>query len=149
MPEYRIAPDQGACPDGHPCTIAPYDGTPDSALTRTCGQVVYRRDPCYIGPALVDVYVGPVGVEAFHEAIAALNALITNHEHNGCAERMTRPCPGVEVCVSNEAFALRAIQDALDPLPDDRMPCCGRRESEPHTAACPSALAQDAADGSR
>lgn len=27
------------------------------------------------------------------------------------------------------------------------MPCCGRRESELHTADCPSALAQDAADG--
>ena len=118
MPEYRIAPDQGVCPDGHPCHL-----DPSTPALRVCDP----RDPLherpgtrhyqYTGAALMDVYIGPVGVEAFHEAAAALRSLMASHEAQEHPDHPRRECPGVEVCSTTAAFALRAIQDALDPLP--------------------------------
>lgn len=106
MPLYMISPDQGACPDGHPCHL-----TPDHPGFRECGQPTHFRGT-YAGEALVDVYAGPVGVEAYQHACDSLNDLMRRHEadHN---------CPGVEVCEGWFAGALRAIRDVLDPLPRD------------------------------
>lgn len=117
MPEYRIAPDQGVCPEGHPCHL-----TPELPAFRQCDEPhdwshAPRAHTPYTGAALLDVYTGPVGVEAFHEAAAALRALMSNHEAQEHPDHPRQECPGVEVCSSVGALALRAIQDVLDPLP--------------------------------
>lgn len=108
MPEYRISQDQGVCPEGRPCTL-----DPDHPTMRVCFPT------CYYGVALLDVYAGPVGLEAYHEATEALRALMANHEAQEHPDHPRQECPGVEVCSSTAAFALRAIQDVLDPLPRD------------------------------
>lgn len=45
------------------------------------------------------------------------------------------------------AYTNVTADDWVTTEPEPTMPCCGRRESELHTADCPNALAQDAADG--
>ena len=111
MPLYMIAPDQGGCPDGHPC-----HESPASPAMRTC-DVPEHFSGVYVGIALLDVYAGPVGVEAYQEACAALRSLMADHEeseHHGAPDSR---CPGIEVCPTIGAGWLRTIQDVIDPLP--------------------------------
>ncbi len=128
MPEYRIAPDQGVCPDGHPCTLSA-----EYPIFRECPEPTHFNGR-YVGEALVDVYVGPVSVEAYHEATAALRELITSHEN-------AHDCPGAEACIDMDAARLRALQDALDPLPraeTRRCEACGCDvDNDPHADGCP------------
>ena len=112
MPLYMIAPDQGGCPDGHPC-----HESPASPAMRTC-DVPEHFSGVYVGIALLDVYAGPVGVEAYQEACAALRSLVDDHEHVARHEGDDpETCPGIEVCQTIGAGWLRAIQNVLDPLP--------------------------------
>lgn len=57
--------------------------------------------------------------------------------------RMPRALPIAYTSVTDDDFVMAREDGDADP----RMLCCGRRESELHTGDCPSALAQDAADG--